>query len=293
MTAESDQERQFLMNAFEKLSNFSQSGYAPEPMNYRDQEGQLLMEDLGETEPVTDEVVFRRRIADLIAALDRHHIIHGDATRLNLIVKDNKPYLIDFQQAFYDHQNLEPKRPEGDAYWLWHAAEELSPDTSRHIRKWRALRTEVNEGSILDLGCDEGDYLLFAQVENNNRILHGVERRKVKPCSESLIGAIAYGDIMHHENFRYDNVFFFSVFGHLQDEFDWEPVDDLMRAIIMDCGTLWFETHLFGDGPGQIQFETDEDVFSYLQNFTNNISRVVTIPVHGRETTRTIWKVRK
>ena len=293
LAAHTEHEKEYLQNAYVKLADFSQSGYAPEPFKYRQQEGVLVLEDLGETEPVTDEAIFRRHITELILALKRHRIIHGDATDRNIIVKDNKPYLIDFQQAIYEHEAGPPKRPGDDADWLWKAAEGLSPDTSRHIRKWRAIRPYLQEGSILDLGCADGDYLFFAMADNSDRVLHGVDRLKVTPCSEHLIGVIAYGDIMHHEHFRYDNVLLFSVFAHLQDEHNWGPVDDLMKAIMADCGTLWFETQLFGDGPGPINFVDDSDVSAYLEEYASNVETVVTIPVAGRPSHRTIWKVWK
>ena len=127
LAAHTDHEKEYLLNAFVKLSGFCITGYCPKPYTYRRLEGVLVMEDLGKTEPVTDGRVFRKHIANIILALERHHIIHGDATAKNLIVRNNKPHLIDFQQARYDYEPGPDKREEGDAHWLWYTANLLAP----------------------------------------------------------------------------------------------------------------------------------------------------------------------
>lgn len=128
LSAHTDWEKDYLLNAYVKMSGFFTSGYCPQPYVYRRLEGTLVMEDLGKTEPVTDGAVFRDHIAKMIIALKCHHIIHGDATDRNLIVKNNKPHLIDFQQSRYEYEIGPDKREGGDEHWLWLAADGLSPE---------------------------------------------------------------------------------------------------------------------------------------------------------------------
>lgn len=127
LTAHTDHEKEYLLNAFVKMSGFCITGYCPIPYIYRRQEGVLVMEDLGMTEPVTNDGIFRKHIANMIIALKRHHIIHGDATDKNLVVRNNKPHLVDFQQSRYEYEPGPDKREGGDAKWLWLAADKLSP----------------------------------------------------------------------------------------------------------------------------------------------------------------------
>ena len=59
----------------------------------------LRMEDLGQTEPVTDREFFSKRMDYLYKVLVTFGIRHGDLTRYAIIVKDNHPYLIDFAES--------------------------------------------------------------------------------------------------------------------------------------------------------------------------------------------------
>lgn len=47
---------------------------------------------------------FSREIGKIIATLHKNHMIHGDLTTSNMIVKDNKIYLIDFGLSFFSEK---------------------------------------------------------------------------------------------------------------------------------------------------------------------------------------------
>ena len=69
-------------------------------------------------EPITDRVRFAANCTDLRDILERRGIVHGDLTRINVLVRDNVPVLCDFDQSRYRNEDRPDKRPEGDAYWI-------------------------------------------------------------------------------------------------------------------------------------------------------------------------------
>lgn len=78
----------------------------------------IMMEDLGESEPVLDCERFWQHSDKLIALLKRAGIRHGDLTTQAVIVKDNKPYIIDWAESRLADDPRPDKRPEGDIYWI-------------------------------------------------------------------------------------------------------------------------------------------------------------------------------
>lgn len=73
----------------------------------------LLMEDLGETEPITDIKKVMASAEWLLACLKKAKIIHGDLDKPNLIIQDNVVKVLDFgwsQEANSGSNNLDRKR---------------------------------------------------------------------------------------------------------------------------------------------------------------------------------------
>ena len=87
----------------------------------------IRMEDLGESEPVTDAEEFMRHLHTILQHLRLHALRHGDLTKYALIVKDNKPYIIDWGESRHWYDPRPDKRREGDEYWLTKTMEELCP----------------------------------------------------------------------------------------------------------------------------------------------------------------------
>lgn len=312
-TAHTAMEIGFLNNEYFILNRFRELGInvAPTPIKIEiDGERETLYESyLGEGEPVTDEVAFRRNCAWLLFSLRKAAVVHGDLTRLNIVVKDNFPYLTDFHQSRFEDEPGPDKRPEGDAYHLWQAAEELSPDTSRHIRKWRAIRPYVQEGSILDVGCAEGDYLFFAAAENPERPLTGIDNdfNAANRADMLLMAAMGEGEYVVWDSWftrlgrdRWapphrlaDSVFFMSVYAHMVNDMGRERADFVTADLVNRSDQVFFETQLHGDGPGVPWHKTTADVREWLGQF-GDVQALATIPVHGREPfTRTVFRVRK
>jgi hypothetical protein len=121
-------EERFVLNGATFLARMAGTGYVPQS---KLADAGLLIEDLGESEKVWDEIAFRRNCARLLLKLQELNIAHGDLTSKNIIVKDNCPIVVDWWQAKATDDPTPKKRPESDAFHLWTAAAELSPDTSR------------------------------------------------------------------------------------------------------------------------------------------------------------------
>ena len=87
----------------------------------------IRMEDLGQSEPVTDATEFMRHLPIILQTLEGYALRHGDLTKYALIVKNNKPYIIDWGESRHWYDPRPDKRREGDEYWLTKTMEELCP----------------------------------------------------------------------------------------------------------------------------------------------------------------------
>jgi len=307
-------ENMFLQNEARFLKALDGTGFTPKfiKFDYSDAPSSLshlIVEDLGKSEPVTDETIFRRNCALLLYTLKKHGIRHGDISTKNIIVKNNKPMLIDFHQSKFDNEPGPDKRPEGDAFNLWQAALELSPDTSRHIRKWQAIRPCIQGNSLIDFGCAEGDYLLFALTEKASWDMGrfwGMDRDVSIPKygndalkevwlsgeveSSNIVWPICHGNVVSTSPIKYktDTIFFMSVFAHIARNESYNRAEYTLMRLIEKSDQLFFETQLVGDGPGV--HKTDDDVYNMLKQY-GKVEKLVTIPVHGRDASRTVWRI--
>jgi hypothetical protein len=248
-------EEKFIVNGARFLSKMAGTGFVPKAQF---DDGGLLIENLGKSEKVWDEIAFRRNCARLLIALNVLNIAHGDLTSKNIVVKDNSPVVLDWWQAKDLDDPTPNKRRECDAYHLWRAAEELSPDTSRHIRKWLAIRERVMGGSILDLGCAEGDYLLFAAAECERHPDAGLWAVDKNMEAIANAGEVCEGldvrfracDITDVVDFMHDTVFLMSTWAYIVSRWGTSRARVLLKNITEQGGQLIFETQLYGDGPG-------------------------------------------
>lgn len=105
------------------LDLLSDSGFVPSAT--RIDKYTIRMEDLGETEKVDDVGSFSFMMGELYGILQKRKIRHGDLTKYSIIVKNNRPYLIDFAESRLFHDPRDDKRPEGDGYWIQKTMVEL------------------------------------------------------------------------------------------------------------------------------------------------------------------------
>ena len=301
-------------NEARMLRKLSGTGFAPELL----EEGgdYIIQEDLGESQPVESGEVLRRNAVWLLWTLRQHRISHGDLTNVNTIIKDDRPVAIDFQQSRFFDEEMPDKRKCSDSYYLWRTiagvpARQHPPDCPRVIRRWYAVLGALEgfalgnplEGmSLLDLGCFHGDFCAMAAAEG--MVAHGIDQGGFRSGEDSIAEAnIAWADmagkvrfskqnILDCDNFHYDAVLLFSTWAYIYRDFGREQAFMLLERIMAECGTLFFETQLNGDGPGLDFLVTDDDVASMLGRF-GTLQLLVTIPVTGRPASRAVWKVTK
>lgn len=61
---------------------------------------------------------FMGYLEQVLLALAKARIVHGDLTEYSVLVKNNRPVLVDFAESRPSTSPISPKRPEGDRYWL-------------------------------------------------------------------------------------------------------------------------------------------------------------------------------
>ena len=110
------QPKHLAQNELWGIHAMNSSGYVPIAV-WEDKET-VRMQDLGESEPITDRDEFLSHLPKILSALESARIRHGDLTDKALIVKDNKPYIIDFAESRMWDDPRPDKREGGDEWWL-------------------------------------------------------------------------------------------------------------------------------------------------------------------------------
>ena len=76
-------------------------------------------------EPVTDIAAFMFHYWSVLDALKAARLRHGDLTSYAVLVRDNRPIIIDWAESRTWDDPRPDKRREGDAYWLKKTMEKL------------------------------------------------------------------------------------------------------------------------------------------------------------------------
>ena len=106
-------------NEYHFLRAMEKSGYVPVDVILEDIE--LISMEYIVTEGVTDPDVFMSHyypVLEAMAVAGGVGIRHGDLTIYSVLVRSNKPVIIDWAEARIRMSPIESKRPEGDMYWL-------------------------------------------------------------------------------------------------------------------------------------------------------------------------------
>ncbi len=112
-------------NEYQFLTRMSGTGYVPRNVTRLDLE--TITMDYIQTEQVTDPQLFWSHYICVLEALRDKRIRHGDLTKYSVLVKNNKPILIDFSESRWMDDPITDKRPEGDAFWLGRTMEHYAP----------------------------------------------------------------------------------------------------------------------------------------------------------------------
>ena len=103
-------------NEFHFLTAMKDSGYVPIDV-VREEIEKVSMEYIRH-EDVTDADEFLSHYKYVIRALKYADIRHGDLTTYAVLVRSNKPVIIDFGESREYFSKLPSKRPEPDSFWL-------------------------------------------------------------------------------------------------------------------------------------------------------------------------------
>ena len=106
------------------LEAMQDSGYVPfDPIR----EGvELISMEYVHSGHVTDPEAFMAHFDKVIDALRAAGIRHGDLTEYSVLVRNNRPVIIDFAESRTLLSPIQSKRPEGDSYWLRKTMEKLA-----------------------------------------------------------------------------------------------------------------------------------------------------------------------
>ncbi len=308
-----------LMNESTCLQAMDGSGFTPmlihEGPDYIDQE------DMGDTETQADPEAWRRNCVRMLAEIRARGLRHGDLIGANIITRGNNPYAIDWQEGHLLTEPAPQRNPSSDSALLMrHIAGTPGPDGQLDIprvaRRWGAvlgalgantnLTLPLKGKSFLDLGCFQGDFVALAAAEG--MVAWGLDRGGFRSGEDSIeIGRKVWTDFPFGEArldraditgprrwAGFDVVMMFSTWPYIVKDYGWDRACGLLRGIINDNEVLFFETQLYGDGPGPEQLRNDADVKSMLLRLgASGVKELGIFPVTNRPASRTIWEVRK
>lgn len=293
------------------------SGWAPEVIEHGGD--WMTQTDAGITQPVTDGEELRRHCARMLYAIRARNLRHGDLTGGNLIIRDNRPTAIDWQEAHLLDQTAPQKQPYSDSFLLVRAIANW-PDTSgqmdtpRVARRWLAvletlgavkdLTLPLKGQTLLDLGCFQGDFVAWAACEGMQAT--GIDMGGFRTGEDSIAIARELWAGMPEAQFTKANLMdlpaealqadvslHMSAWPYLVRDYGRQAAEAFLGRAISGAGVLFFETQLAGDGPGPAFLPDKASVAQLLQQCgAAEVREVVTIPVVGRNAERTVWLVR-
>ena len=308
-----------LMNEARLLEHLADSDIAPKLYGRGD--GWILQEDVGVSEKPQDMEANRRHMVRMVATMRQYGVRHGDLTGPNVIVHDDVPKAIDWQEGHLLGEIPPQKSPSTDSDFLGrYLAGTLGPDgncdTPRVGRRWLAVlgslgatllqkspvsNLPLKGKTFMDLGCFQGDFVALAATEGMDA--HGLDPGGFRSGEDAIeigrqlwsgfpFGGITLwkGSVWDTERYPYDVVMMFSTWAYLVQQAGREEAENLLGRIVRDCGVFFFETQLYGDGPGPDFLRTDEDVEAMLERF-GTVKHLIRIPVTGRPAERSVWRV--
>jgi len=116
-------------NEWHWLRAMQQSGYVPSPVLRKGIE--TIAMPYIKSDPITDPDEFMRHLPLVLSALLDAECRHGDLTEYSVLVRNNKPVIIDFGESREWYSSLPDKRPEGDRFWLGKTMEKLVHDSKK------------------------------------------------------------------------------------------------------------------------------------------------------------------
>ena len=292
------------------------SGFTPKLIDIDD--GVLIEQDIGVSEPPTDPELWRRNLISMLATIRSRGLRHGDLKGNNIVTVKNWPWAVDWQEGHVIGDVPPQRNPFTDSHLVMQHIEGTKDingqsDIPRVAKRWRAvlgsLGAVTNCGlplkgkTFLDLGCFQGDFVALAASEGMTAF--GVDSGGFRSGENSIkigrhlwkefpFGVIQLfqSDIVEFPDFDKDVVMMFSTWPYIVQQYGRPKADALLSSIIVQAGVLFFETQLADDGPGPAFLKTDHDVAIMLMNLgARQMQQIGTFPVTGRPASRTVWRV--
>ncbi len=104
------------------LETLVHSGFVPKAERF---ELEIIRMGFIKDEAPTDTKILLWNVDNVLETLTLWGIRHGDLTRPNVLIRDNKPILLDFSESRLTSDPRPDKRPEGDRYWLTRTIQEI------------------------------------------------------------------------------------------------------------------------------------------------------------------------
>ena len=305
-----------LHNEAAMLDAMTDSGHTPDLLDI--DEGVVWQSDVGVMESGHDMEAWRRNCVRMLATIRSRGLRHGDLRGTNVITRDDWPWVIDWQESHRIGDVPPQKSPYSDSNLLMqHIEGTPGPDgqfdTPRVARRWRAvldslgastnLTLPLKDKTFLDLGCFQGDFVALAAAEGmlawgidsggfrtgENSIEIGEDLWRDFPFGEIKLMRSDIPVIRHYEA---DVVMMFSTWPYIVKDHGYHKAVNVLVRIIDNADVFFFETQLWGDGPGPNFLQTDADIEGLLLGAGARVVKpIATFPVTGRPASRTVWRV--
>lgn len=103
-------------NEIDAYRRMKPSGYVPQVFE-TDNPAMIRMEFV-DFEPVRNVEIFMSHYLKVLDAMFQVRLRHGDLSEYSVLVRDDRPLLIDWAESRLWDDMRPDKRPEGDAHWL-------------------------------------------------------------------------------------------------------------------------------------------------------------------------------
>lgn len=155
--------------------------------------------------------------------------------------------------------------------------------------RWAIVEPHVEGGTLVDLGCYDGAFCRLAAARGMSAT--GVEDRTDVP---GVYHQIIYSDMLDlpAEYIDADTILLLRVWPYLLLRHGEVKALAFLRRVIKGCRVLFFETQLWGDGPGPENLKTPDDVQVLLESCGGQYVRMLAdLPVEGRDAYRAVFLV--
>jgi SAM-dependent methyltransferase len=264
---------------------------------------EYIEENISRADPVDFQDTVRRNAICLLLNLQQHYVIHTDLTEYNYILQQYRICPVDWSEARFAWEDVPNKRMGMDADWLYPSLLKHIPDSNRIVRKWIAIRQHIKDlrgyGTVLDLGCLYGDITAMAASEGFRvvGVDNGMFDKEWQAIAHDIwpISNMAFyeWDIGNMVGYDRDIVLMLSSWSHYIQQYSLEDGINLLARVLNECGILFFENHLYGDGPGHERFKSEEDHLQLFNELGATAVPITTLEVGGRPFSRTVYKVTK